>query len=140
MANLDGSCLCGSITYTCDADPIAVGICHCTECQKQTGTAYSVVVVVPRDTLAIEGDTLGLITTVGTESNQPMRRRFCQGCGSPIVSLPDADPGIAVIKAGTLDDRSWLEPSFEIWCDSALPWSTREVDARPRFARGLSTS
>jgi hypothetical protein len=136
MAKLDGSCLCGSITYACDADPMAIGICHCTECQKQTGTAFSVVVVVPRDALAISGDTLAEIVTIGTESNMPLQRRFCRNCGSPIVSLPEAEPEIAVIKAGTLEDRSWLDPQFEIWCESALPWSTPDEIERARFQRG----
>ena len=50
MAKLDGSCLCGSVTYGCgDAEPLAMAVCHCTDCQKQTGTTFSMVVVVPRD-------------------------------------------------------------------------------------------
>ena len=48
MGKLDGSCLCGAVTYSCAADPVATAVCHCTECQKQTGTSFSVIVAVPR--------------------------------------------------------------------------------------------
>ena len=122
MGKLDGHCMCGSITYSCDAEPVATAVCHCTECQRQTGTAFSLVVVVPRDALRVEGDTLSTYTTVGDDSGQEVARQFCGACGSPIVSLPDAMPQMAIVKAGTLDDRSWLEPQVHVWCDSAQPW------------------
>ena len=51
MAKLDGSCLCGKVTYSCATEPVATAVCHCTDCQKQTGTAFSVIVAVPRDAL-----------------------------------------------------------------------------------------
>ena len=140
MANLDGSCLCGSITYTCDAEPAAVAACHCTECQKQTGTSFSVVVVVPRDALAIDGESLGTFTTVGTDSGKEVARQFCRDCGSPIVSLPAALPELALIKAGTLEDRSWLDPQMHVWCDSAQPWIPLEDLAPTRLPRGVPAS
>src|SRR3954468_19329199 len=121
MAKLDGSCLCGQITYSCDAEPVATAVCHCTECQKQTGTAFSVVVVVPRDALRVEGASLASFTTVGTDSEKDVARQFCRECGSPIASLPDATPQVAIIKAGTLDDRSWLEPQLARWWGSRTP-------------------
>ena len=54
---LTGRCLCGSVTYSADADPIVQAVCHCTNCQRQTGTAFSVVVGVPRAALTVEGAT-----------------------------------------------------------------------------------
>ena len=122
MAKLDGSCLCGKVTYSCDAEPLASAICHCTECQKQTGTSFSIVVVAPRDALEVQGESLASFTTVGTDSGQEVARQFCRECGSPIVSLGVATPELAFIKAGTLNDRSWLEPQMQVWCDSAQPW------------------
>src|SRR4051812_29336440 len=121
MPRLDGSCLCGKVTYRCEADPVATAVCHCTECQRQTGTSFSLVVAVPRDALVVEGDSLSSYTTVGTDSGQPVERRFCCECGSPIVSVPEGGP-LVFIKAGTLNDRSWLEPQVQVWCDSAQPW------------------
>jgi hypothetical protein len=140
MGKLDGSCLCGRITYTCDAEPLATAVCHCTECQKQSGTAFSVVVAVPRDAFQVEGDTLSAFTTVGTDSGQEVERQFCRECGSPIASLPAALPEMAMIKAGTLDDRSWLEPTMQVWCDSAQPWIPLESHGGAKMPRGLQAA
>jgi hypothetical protein len=137
MAKLDGSCLCGKVTYSCDAEPLATAACHCKDCQKQTGTAFSIVVAVPRDTLDIRGDSLGSFTTVGTDTGREVLRQFCRECGSPIVSLGAAAPALAFIKAGTLDDTSWLDPQMHIWSDSAQPWFGLESQAGAKLPRGV---
>jgi hypothetical protein len=137
MGKLDGSCLCGGVTYSCAADPVATAVCHCTECQKQTGTSFSVIVGVPRSALEVEGDSLATFTTVGTATGQEVARRFCRDCGSPIVSLPEATPEVAFIKAGTLDDTSWLEPQLHVWCESAQPWLALERLAETTLPRGV---
>ena len=137
MAKLDGSCLCGKVTYSCATEPVATAVCHCTDCQKQTGTAFSVIVAVPREALRVEGDSLASFTTVGTDSGQNVSRQFCRECSSPIASLADAMPQLAFIKAGTLDDTSWLDPQMHVWCDSAQPWVPLDDQAGTKLARGV---
>jgi hypothetical protein len=138
MAKLDGSCLCGKVTYGCgDAEPVAMAICHCTECQKQTGTTFSIVAVVPRDALKIEGDSLSSFTTVGTDSGSKVARQFCRECGSPIASLSEGTPQLAFIKAGTLNEKSWFEPQMHVWCDSAQPWLSIDELPGTKLARGV---
>jgi hypothetical protein len=137
MGQLDGHCLCGGVTYTCDGDTMATLLCHCTDCQRQTGTAFSIVVGVERDSLHIEGETLGTFTTVGEDTHEAVRRQFCSACGSPIVSLPDATPDLAFIKAGTLNDTSVLEPEMEIWCRSAHPYVEFDDEKRGQFQRSV---
>jgi hypothetical protein len=136
MSALDGRCLCGAVTYTCAAEPLTTAICHCTECQRQSGTAFSILVGVAREDLQVSGD-LATFTTVGDDSGQPVARQFCPGCGSPIVSLPEMTPDLAFIKAGTLDDVSALEPELEVWCQSAQPWVALDNEERGYFPRGL---
>jgi hypothetical protein len=131
MGKLDGRCMCGSITYSCDADPVATAVCHCTECQRQTGTAFSVVVGLPVDALKVEGDTLAMFKTVGEAQDSETERNFCSACGSPIFSLSSALPDLVWLKAGTLDDTSWLEPQVEVWGRSAQPW-VEQAEGRPR--------
>ena len=138
MGQLDGHCLCGKVTYTCDGQPMATLLCHCTDCQRQTGTAFSIVVGVERDTLHIEGDTLSSFTTIGEDTGEPTRRHFCSACGSPIVTLPDVTPDLAFIKAGTLNDRSWLEPEMEIWARSKHPYVTPDDENRGVFERTVA--
>jgi hypothetical protein len=134
MGQLDGHCLCGKVTYTCDGEAMATLLCHCTDCQHQTGTAFSIVVGVERDSFHVEGP-LGEFTTIGTDTHEAVRRQFCSACGSPIVSLPDATPDLAFIKAGTLDDRSWLVPEMEIWAQSRQPYVTPDDENRGVFER-----
>jgi hypothetical protein len=141
MGKLDGHCLCGQVTYTCDAEPIITGICHCTECRRQSGSAWSVVVGVDRESLHVTGSSLKSLQTIGDETGLPVDRQFCSNCGSPIASLAEFAPDVAFIKAGTLDDPSWLEPELEAWCESALPWSGMDPEREDRgfFPRGLNT-
>ena len=112
------------------------GICHCEDCQRQAGTAFSIWLALPTDKLEIEGDSLASYDTVGTETEAQRERKFCSNCGSPIVTLMADMPQFAVLKAGTLEDRSWLEPQLEIWCDSAQPWVKAGKDRRG-FPAGL---
>jgi len=137
MGKLDGHCLCGQITYQCDAEPLFTALCHCTSCQRQTGTAFSVVVGVPRDVLAIQGDALGSFTTVGEDTGVSAARRFCTACGSPIVTLPEAPADLAIIKAGTLNDPSWLDPAIEMWVRSAHPYVAINDQSRAIYTRDL---
>jgi hypothetical protein len=133
MSKIRGGCLCGAVRYSTDAEPLLTAVCHCKNCQRQTGTAFSVVVAVPKGLLVFEGREPGSYRDTG-ESGLPVDRRFCTTCGSPIISQPAAMPMMDVIKAGTLDDTSWLQPQLNVWCDSAQPW-VHLSDAIPRIPR-----
>jgi hypothetical protein len=121
MSKLNGHCLCGKITYSCASEPLFTGICHCRDCQRQTGTSFSLNVAVPRGSLNIEGQTLKTFDEVGG-SGLLVRRKFCGNCGSTILSYSQSMPDWEFVKAGTLDDTSDLNPSIEIWCESAQLW------------------
>jgi hypothetical protein len=117
-----GGCLCGAVRYQASWPPIATAVCHCKNCQKQAGSALSVIAVLPRDGLTIEGE-LTLFEDKG-ESGQPVWRRFCGKCGSPVTSdTPGAqEQGMIFLKAGTLDDASDLVPAVHYWKSSAQQW------------------
>jgi len=137
MTTLTGRCLCGSSTYVAESEPLITAICHCTSCQRQTGTAYSLVVGVPRDAFRLEGEHVSTFVTTSEESGNPAERKFCAACGSPLATLAEDLPQLALIKAGTLDDRAVLEPGVEVHCSSALPFAVREQVERARFPAGL---
>lgn len=122
MPKISGSCLCGNVSYESSAEPGMTAVCHCRNCQKQTGTAFSVIVAVPEESLSFtdKGSFSEYLDT--GETGGAVKRRFCANCGSPIVSIVESKPGVAFIKAGTLDDCSWIEPTQHNWCDSAQPW------------------
>src|ERR671928_1595799 len=85
MPNIVGGCLCGSVRYESEAEPVLTAACHCRHCQKQTSSAFSIFVVLPKGSLRIEGEPLAAFEDVG-ESGLPVFRRFCPKCGSGIVS------------------------------------------------------
>jgi hypothetical protein len=118
---IEGGCLCGKVRYSADAEPAFVGVCHCKNCQKGTGTAFSVVVALPKPTLSVQGGTLKTFTGRG-DSGKATYRRFCSECGSVLIDEAEIMPGVTMILAGTLDDASWVQPTTEIYCDSAQPW------------------
>jgi hypothetical protein len=134
MTKITGSCLCGAVRYRSDAEPAMTAVCHCENCQRQSGTALSIIVGVPAGSIVFEGE--GSLATYAdrADSGRSVNRRFCKNCGSPIVSLVEMMPNVHFIKAGTLDDKSWLKPTMHVWCDSAQPWV--EIPAgMQRFAK-----
>ena len=120
MPQMVGGCRCGQVRYSANAEPAFTGVCHCTNCQKESGTAFNIVVAVPQAALAIQGSPK-TYTSKG-DSGKEVVARFCPNCGSTILSEPAALPGVSILRAGTLDDTSWLKPTMEIFCDSAQPW------------------
>jgi hypothetical protein len=116
-----GGCLCGLVRYEAPAVPLGVSICHCRDCQKQAGSAFSIIAVFPRDAIRFTGTT-SLYEGQG-DSGEPVLRHFCGRCGSPLYSDNGAmrARGIIAIKAGTLDDVSDLVPMRHFWADSRQP-------------------
>jgi hypothetical protein len=123
------------VRYEVDAEPIAQALCHCSDCQRQTSSPFSAVVAVPLEALEVEGDTLATFCTIGGDTGEETQRKFCSACGSPIYSLSPAAPDFAFVKAGSLDDSSWLAPAIEVWTGSAQPWTPR-IEGTAQFERG----
>jgi len=107
---ISGHCLCGQTKFSCDAEPILVGHDHCDDCMRQTGSAYSLVVVGPRDKFKHEGPVHDY-TGVKGASGKTKHHLFCHDCGSPIAHWTEAAGEIVAIKAGCLekDQRRELE-------------------------------
>lgn len=118
-----GHCLCGNITYEIAGDIIATAVCHCDHCQRQSGGAFSVNLVLHESQLTVHGD-LAVYGDPGNDETGTVHveRRFCGNCGSPIVSALMGANGIVAVKAGTLDDRSDVSPNVQAWCVDRQPW------------------
>lgn len=134
---IEGGCLCGQVRYSAEAEPVFVGLCHCRNCQKSTGSAFRVAVAIPAETLAIEG-TVKTYDDHG-DTGEILHRSFCPNCGSSIVNNGASLAGVSIIGAGTLDDSSWVRPALEIYCDRAQSWVDLAGDRRkwpeaPQFA------
>ena len=115
-----GGCLCGNIRYEIEGAPVLTALCHCTNCQRQSGAAFSVNVLVTAPQLKVTGE-LKTFEDSGDSGNK-VYRRFCPECGSPIISELGASPGMLAVKSGTLDDATGLTPSAQVYCDSKQDW------------------
>ena len=122
VAAREGGCLCGAVRYSVAWPPAAVMTCSCRHCQKQAGSALSVVLMFARDAVEVRGE-LKTYVDRGT-SGQDIWRRFCSICGSPVLTdTPRAERhGIIFVKGGTLDEVTDLKPTAHYWTESAQPW------------------
>ena len=119
---LTGHCLCGAITYELSGDLIATAVCHCDNCQRQGGSAFSVNLIAMENQLEVSGD-LSTFEDRGEHGDGVyVYRRFCGSCGSPIYSAMIEPAGLIAVKAGTLDDKSGVAPIVEAWCEQKQPW------------------
>lgn len=121
MSEVEGGCNCGAVRYRLDGDPVTIAVCHCSNCRRQSGSAFSVNVVVRADRMSLSGD-LKTFEDRDTHSGEPVLRQFCEICGSPIRSLSAASPRIAIVKAGTADDPGRFVPALHVWTSTKLPW------------------
>jgi hypothetical protein len=117
---LTGGCQCGAVRYEIDAEPLTVIACHCTECQRQSASAFGMTVPVPPDALRIVKGEPAHWSRVA-ESGNTLGAKLCPTCGVRLFHEP-ANGKFLNVKGGTLDDRSWLRPVGHIWADYAQPW------------------
>jgi hypothetical protein len=129
---IDGSCHCGFITIEGEADPEKVQICHCTDCQTGTGSAFRVSIPVPGASFKMTGQPTTYLKTTA-DSGRPRVQAFCGNCGSPIYSTTAGDGMQAsyTVRVGILSQRDQLGPRRQQWFRSARPWVT-ELGSVPR--------
>lgn len=122
---IDGSCHCGFIAIEGEADPEKVQICHCTDCQTGTGSAFRISIPVPGASFKMSGQPTTYLKTTA-DSGRPRVQAFCGKCGSPIYSTTEGD-GVQpsyTVRVGILRQRDQLAPRRQQWFRSARPWVT----------------
>ena len=130
--HIDGGCHCGLIQYEAEVDPGAVGICHCTDCQTLSGSAFRTVVPANKSDFKLFGAPKIYVKTA--ESGNPRAQAFCPECGTQIYATSATDPQVFGIRVGTARQRAELRPRRQIWCRSALDW-VMNLDAIARIPK-----
>ena len=121
MPQLNGGCPGGAVRYASTAESITPPVvCHCRDCQRFTGSAFGALVVVPMESLTINGTMKTFVSPGG--SGRPISRHFCPDCGSSIALGVANAPESMILHIGTLDEPKSITPVREIFCDDALPW------------------
>jgi hypothetical protein len=117
---LRGGCLCGACRYELRARPFMVYLCHCRDCQRQSGSAFTLSMPAPRDAFEfVSGDPARFPRVL--PSGRTAVVRFCGVCATRLCG--ESSPTVVTVRAGTLDDTSWLRPAAQNWTRSALPWA-----------------
>lgn len=125
-----GQCLCGAVSYVIKSGPVRMGQCHCSDCQRATGTGHSSMAFFPADQVKIKGETTGYAST--GESGNIVTRHFCPVCGSRVFNLNSGRPGVVAITAGSADDSSWFTPQGVIFTKQRPSWDMTSADL-PNF-------
>ena len=119
---IDGACLCGQVTYEAEIDPDRVAICHCADCQVNSGSAYGVVASITNGQFRLITGTLREYEKAA-ESGRTRHLSFCPDCGTRIHARTKNDPtAFFGLRVGTIRQRAELKPNIQVWCGSALPW------------------
>lgn len=118
---LAGGCACGAIRYEITAMPLLLYACHCTDCQRRSGSSFSLNMPVATKALRIVKG-----APKGWRSGATTTSWFCGDCGCRLYGERDERPDAMSVRAGTLDDTSWLRPAAHIFTRSAQPWETFE--------------
>lgn len=102
-----GGCVCQKIRYSISGSPLRVTICHCTWCQRRTGSAFGVEVVFEKNQIQFDSDLPSVYRHISDESGRWLDQHFCNTCGSNIGLTLEAVPSIQSISAGSLDNQNW---------------------------------
>src|SRR5271166_3995125 len=145
---LTGGCQCGALRYEITEAPRLTYACHCTDCQRMTSSAFSMAIVVSEIAFRLtKGEPRSIQRTA--DSGHVTTRWVCPDCGSWICGAPrasSATPGaVRAVRAGTLDDTSWLRPMAHFWTRSKQPWvalpeSSRSFETQPADLVGFFAS
>ncbi|WP_010215269.1 GFA family protein [Sphingomonas sp. PAMC 26621] len=117
---LTGKCLCGQVHYESNLPSAFMGKCYCKDCSNESGTGHITTVAVPDAGLKLTG-ILSEYTKMSDDGNR-LTKFFCGTCGSTLFTRPEKLQGLVVIRAGTLDDRSVIEPQLQMYVSRAPAW------------------
>lgn len=116
---LDGGCQCGAVRYRIHGEPLGLAVCHCADCQRQSGSAFGMSLAVAEADFELLAGRLKRFT-VTSDSGRPKTCAFCPDCG---VRIHHQGPEpVLSVKAGTLDDPSTLHPQAHYWTARKQPW------------------
>ncbi len=118
MTKLTGECLCGSVKFEADGDIAMMGNCHCTDCQKVSGSPFGTLVFMKESDVNITGDVKAFEHKV--DSGNVLVKEFCTNCGSQMFGKNAARPGSLALRAGSINEKSEIKPQFNVYTSSKL--------------------
>lgn len=138
VMKIDGACHCGYIAYEAEADPAKAMICHCTDCQTLSGSAFRTVLLTQEGSFKLRAGKLKMYVKTG-ESGTERPQSFCPKCGTPIYSTTVGEgPKVHSLRLGTVRQRDKFTPKLQLWSRSAQHWvndigSIPQIEKQPAF-------
>jgi len=130
---LTGGCLCGGVRFEVTQPVISVSYCHCTRCQRRTGTAASVQArIVPGSLRLTAGEEL----VRAFEPSSGFPKEFCSRCGSQLWSRHPENPNALSVRLGAFDEAPEVEPSYRQFVAYAAKWEPIPDDGLPQYPEG----
>lgn len=118
---LTGGCACGAVRYEVNGEALRIGVCHCKQCQRRTGSAFGMGCFFTKDGVKVTQGTTRAYERISDAGNR-VRFQFCTSCGSTVMWETEALPQAFGIAGGTLDDTDWIEPKLHVWAKEAQSW------------------
>ena len=119
MSIFTGSCLCGSVNYKSNSDPLVIQNCHCDQCRKATGSVYLTNLFIKEENFEITGEVNNY--THLSDAGNNMTKYFCPNCGSQVFGKNSGRPGIITIRAGTVNEKDIIKPIRNLFFKSKVP-------------------
>ena len=113
-------CRCGAVTVRCEGEPVRISVCHCLECQRRTGSAFSAQARFPQQAVTITGgvNTFERIADSGRKATYS----FCPNCGSTVAYVNEGMPGVIAVPIGAFADPGFPPPRFSVYEHRKHPW------------------
>ncbi len=127
---LTGGCLCGSVRYEVAQPLVSAGYCHCTRCQRRTGSAAAISALVAPGSLRV---TSGEELIASFDPPGGWKKAFCSACGSALWAQNPDDPDATSVRMGTFDADPGIRPSYRQFVAYAAPWEAIPDDGLPRY-------
>jgi hypothetical protein len=118
---LQGGCSCGKARFSLNGPPLLVYACHCHDCQKRSGSAFSLTAVVRTNDVAVSGPIE--VARRSSRAGREIDHSACRACGGRVLSCAVVAPDYASLRVGTFDDARWAVPIAQTFVESAIPWA-----------------
>jgi hypothetical protein len=115
------TCHCGEMVVVCSGEPRKISMCHCADCQRRTGSAFSVALFFPRSQVNLEGCSPGYFER-GSASGYPVKFCFCRRCGSNVYWEASRMPDLVAVALGAFADKDFAAPVQSVWTKDKHHW------------------
>jgi hypothetical protein len=120
------ACNCGQLSVTCEGEPVRISVCHCLECQRRTGSVFSVQARFNRDRLKVRGNAIQYARVA--DSGNRLTFNFCPVCGSTVYWKSEAAPDLIAVAVGAFADQTFPAPDYSVWERNRHAWPAMGTD------------